>query len=543
MKIKMKMLRKFISVLCAVTMTTSCAVISASANGPEEYKQTRSKIERNIARLEELKKLAQKVGPQESSGEMTEIKKQNKIQNKMIKIDKLRNIRKNNPIQNLVDVKNDGNPQQKHSKMEEKIIKSQNLSSILKKNRLKVQNKIINVEKSRNANKNDRLKEEKGIIEKKIIMPNKTDNDKRALNVRFQEAENNRKVQPYAEYFIDFETQNHIKIQPRIDQEITFPNKNVDNRQVQPELQNRRVYKKKKINIPPARVERADNNCGSLGIFEMDINLRIRQHSELRPVDNRQVQPELQNRRVYKKKKINIPPARVERAGNNSNNNSKRKISIPYYEIENVEDRRIQQETQNRPIYKKKKLNIPSHDFSSVEDRQDKFIIEKRIVMPKKNSNNNNEKQLLQETFNNKCNNFIKKFNLFNQWKNVVMSIPVSQNGKIGISFEDPAELKFNQPRGIFFNNSKSKDLVQVKIPRKDPTQMINRQVVQRFSEIKNNLNSKNVEKFGKLVDKAIDKMSWFVQNFNKGLSTVDEAEELEESQSLDLESTDETLK
>ena len=72
---------------------------------------------------------------------------------------------------------------------------------------------------------------------------------------------------------------------------------------------------------------------------------------------------------------------------------------------------------------------------------------------------------------------------------------------------------------------------------------MINRQVVQHFSKIQNNLNSKNVEEFGKLVDKAIDKMSWFVQNFNKGLSTVDEAEELEESQSLDLESTDETLK
>ena len=442
----MKILRKFISVLCVATMTTSCAVVSASANGPEEYKQTRAKIARNIARLEELKKLAQEVSPQESSGEITEIKKQNKIQNKIIKNEKLRNIRKNNPIQNLVDVKNDENHQQKQSKIEEKIIKNQNLPNIWKKNRPKIQNKIINIEKLRNMNKNDQIKEKKGIIK----------------------------------YVIDLKNKQRHRI---IEKKIVMPNKN------------------------------SNDNYEKLCIFEVNINCRTRKHSEIRP------------------------------AANNSTDNMKRKIKILSHEVENVENRRVQQESQNRLIYKKKKLNAPFHDFGSVEDRQDKSIIEKKIVMPKKNSNNNNEKQLLQATFNNKCNKFIQKFNLFNQWKNAVTSMPVSQKGKIGISFETPEDLKFNQPRGIFFNNSQSKDLVQVKIPKKDPTQMINRQVVQHFSEIQNNLNSKNVEKFGKLVDKAIDKMSWFVQNFNKGLSTVDEAEELEESQSFDSKSTDETVK
>ncbi len=472
----MKILRKFISVLCVATMTTSCAVVSASANGPEEYKQTRAKIARNIARLEELKKLAQEVSPQESSGEITEIKKQNKIQNKIIKNEKLRNIRKNNPIQNLVDVKNDENHQQKQSKIEEKIIKNQNLPNIWKKNRPKIQNKIINIEKLRNMNKNDQIKEKKGIIK----------------------------------YVIDLKNKQRHRI---IEKKIVMPNKN------------------------------SNDNYEKLCIFEVNINCRTRKHSEIRPAANNSTDNMKRKIKILSHEVENVENRRVQQESQNRLIYKKKKLNAPFHDFGSVEDRQDQQEPQNRLIYKKKKLNAPFHDFGSVEDRQDKSIIEKKIVMPKKNSNNNNEKQLLQATFNNKCNKFIQKFNLFNQWKNAVTSMPVSQKGKIGISFETPEDLKFNQPRGIFFNNSQSKDLVQVKIPKKDPTQMINRQVVQHFSEIQNNLNSKNVEKFGKLVDKAIDKMSWFVQNFNKGLSTVDEAEELEESQSFDSKSTDETVK
>jgi hypothetical protein len=318
MKIKTKMLKNIISFLCAATMTTSCGVISASANGSEDHKKVRVKIEKNIARLEELiakiekniakldeiSRLSTEADSKESTDDIKSTK-QNKIQSKFIKWGKSRNINKNDSTRNLVDIKNSGNNQPNQNKIEEKVIKHQNLPSIWKKNRPKIQNKqprkiiekkifvpnkISNNKKTANINyqqiANNQNKQPRKIIEKKIFVPNKISNNKRIANINYQQIANNQNIQPYSQYFIDFETQNHIKIQPRIDQEIILFNRTegVDNRQVQQELQNRPIYKKK-INIPFVRNVNVDNNY-KLGILEMNINFGTGIHTEAIPSDN-----------------------------------------------------------------------------------------------------------------------------------------------------------------------------------------------------------------------------------------------------------------
>ena len=73
--------------------------------------------------------------------------------------------------------------------------------------------------------------------------------------------------------------------------------------------------------------------------------------------------------------------------------------------------------------------------------------------------------------------------------------------------------MKYEQPQGYFFNQHVSKSCVRVRVSKEDPSQTIqtiHNPIYRKYNQIKNNLNSENIEKFANLVDRAVSRLSLF---------------------------------
>ncbi len=152
----------------------------------------------------------------------------------------------------------------------------------------------------------------------------------------------------------------------------------------------------------------------------------------------------------------------------------------------------------------------------------------------KMNSFEINYMEQLEAKFKRKCSEYSQKFSEIDDWRKSLTNKSVHG---VGICFEKLQDLKYSQPIGYFFNKHVSKSCVRARVSKEDPEQRIqtiNNPIYRKYNQIKNNLNSENVEEFAQLVDRAVSRLRLF-----EDLTPIGEAfDDLEKSQSADSDST-----
>lgn len=137
-----------------------------------------------------------------------------------------------------------------------------------------------------------------------------------------------------------------------------------------------------------------------------------------------------------------------------------------------------------------------------------------------------------------KVDEFKKLFNKLSNWKKVISKSLFRGNSKIGISFKEPGELKYSQPRGIFFNNPEKSSCARALVSKVNPAKKadkINQQVIRMYQQTIENPTSENIKRLIKLGDEAIKEMN-LVLNLKPFLDIIEESENLEDSESEDLQ-------
>lgn len=136
---------------------------------------------------------------------------------------------------------------------------------------------------------------------------------------------------------------------------------------------------------------------------------------------------------------------------------------------------------------------------------------------------------------------FVESFNKFKKWRESILTKLFTENSKIGISFEKYDNLKYNQPRSLFFNKPKKKDSAKVLIPKADSAQTVNvmiEKVIKMYKRTERYPTSENIEKLIKLGDATIKRMN-LVMDLNMPFLGIDEEPadlEYELAQDLDDE-------
>lgn len=157
----------------------------------------------------------------------------------------------------------------------------------------------------------------------------------------------------------------------------------------------------------------------------------------------------------------------------------------------------------------KQNPNVINSNFDDVLKMQELIEMIDSAVN-KINSFEINYMEQMETKFNGKYHEYSQKFFRVNNWRKSLTNKSIYG---IGICFAKLPDLKYEQPQGYFFNQHVSKSCVRVRVSKEDPSQTIqtiHNPIYRKYNQIKNNLNSENIEKFANLVDRAVSRLSLF---------------------------------